>query len=288
MQYGRTLLLVAAALTMGLVAWSCSADENATPKPDKGKVVVDGTAVTATIAVATPTTAAPTPTVAAPTPTVAAPTPTVAAPTPTTPAAGGEKMVPLELKPVQPKGVVTPINIPLDAHMEPLDAKRPQVMIPEGSTNLALKKKVTGSTTFFITGDLPIITDGDVDGSEGGFVELDPGKQWVQIDLGQESAVYAVVLYHYALQNRAYHDVIIQVSDDADFIKGVKTVFNNDYDNSSGLGVGKDMEYIEDYKGRAIPVAGVTGRYVRVYSNGDSTSDRNHCIEIEVWGKAAK
>jgi hypothetical protein len=35
-------------------------------------------------------------------------------------------------------------------------------------------------------------------------------------------------------------------------------------------------------------VAGVTGRYVRVYSNGDSTSDRNHCIEIEVWGKAAK
>jgi hypothetical protein len=282
MQYGRTLLLVAAALTMGLVAWSCSADQG-TPKPDQKKP--DSTAKP------TPTASAPapTPTTPAPTPTVAAPTPTVAAPTPTTPAAaGGEKMVPLELKPVQPKGVVTPINIPLDAHMEPLDAKRAQVMIPEGSTNLALKKKVTGSTTFFITGDLPIITDGDTDGSEGGFVELDPGKQWVQIDLGQESAVYAVVLYHYALQNRAYHDVIIQISDDADFIKGVKTVFNNDYDNSSGLGVGKDMEYIEDYKGRAIPVAGVTGRYVRVYSNGDSTSDRNHCIEIEVWGKAAK
>jgi hypothetical protein len=282
MQYGRTLLLVAAVLSVSLVGWACSSDTSNPPKPDqKGKVVVDPMSPTAP----TPTpTAVATPT-AAKTPTAAA-TPTASA-TPTA-AVSSEKMVPLVLTPVRPKGTVTPINIPADEHIEALETKRPQVMIPEGSVNLALKKTVTSLTTFFITGDLTLITDGDTDGSEGGFVELDPGKQWIQIDLQKESTIYAVVIYHYALQSRAYHDVVVQVSDDADFIKDVKTVFNNDYDNSAGLGVGKDLEYIEDWHGRAIPVAGVSGRYVRVYSNGDSTSDRNHYIEVEVWGKPAK
>ena len=33
---------------------------------------------------------------------------------------------------------------------------------------------------------------------------------------------------------------------------------------------------------------GVTARYVRSYSNGNSSDEKNHYIEIEVFGKPAK
>jgi hypothetical protein len=82
-----------------------------------------------------------------------------------------------------------------------------------------------------------------------------------------------------------YHDVVVQVSNDRSFIKGVKTLFNNDYDNSSGLGVGKDLEYVEDYRGRLIDVHGVMARYVRLWNSGNLDSDLNHYVEVEVHGR---
>ena len=85
-----------------------------------------------------------------------------------------------------------------------------------------------------------------------------------------------------------YRDVIVQVSDNKDFLKGVQTIFNNDHDNSSGLGVGKDKEYIEVAEGRLFDPKGVKGRYVRLYSNGNTTNDLNHYVEIEVFGTPAK
>ena len=68
----------------------------------------------------------------------------------------------------------------------------------------------------------------------------------------------------------------------------MQTVFNNDHDNSSGLGVGKDKEYIEVAEGRLFDSKGVKGRYVRMYSNGNTTNDLNHYVEIEVYGTPAK
>jgi len=82
-----------------------------------------------------------------------------------------------------------------------------------------------------------------------------------------------------------YHDVVVQVADDPDFTQDVKTVYNNDYDNSSGLGVGTDKEYFETYEGRLIDAKGVEGRYVRTYSRGSTYSALNRQTEIEVWGK---
>ena len=32
----------------------------------------------------------------------------------------------------------------------------------------------------------------------------------------------------------------------------------------------------------------VTGRYVRLYSNGNSTNDLNHYTEVEIWGRSAR
>ena len=78
-----------------------------------------------------------------------------------------------------------------------------------------------------------------------------------------------------------------QVASDRDFINA-QTIFNNDHDNSSGLGVGEDMHYTETAEGNLIDAKGVRGRYVRLYSNGNSSNDSNHYIEVEVFGRATE
>src|SRR3712207_8442221 len=45
---------------------------------------------------------------------------------------------------------------------------------------------------------------------------------------------------------------------------------NNDHDNTSKLGAGKEKEYIEVAEGRLIDPKGVKGRYVRLWSNGNT------------------
>jgi hypothetical protein len=59
-------------------------------------------------------------------------------------------------------------------------------MVPAGTLNLARNKKVTSSDNNPDVGTLDMIVDGDKDGNEGSWVELGPGKQWVQIDLAKE------------------------------------------------------------------------------------------------------
>jgi hypothetical protein len=106
------------------------------------------------------------------------------------------------------------------------------------------------------------------------------------------SEIVALVVWHYHAEGRVYHDVVIQVADDPDLIDNVKTVFNNDFDNSAGLGVGKNLEYIEDFRGKLIDARNdkgesVKGRYVRLYSRGNTANDLNHYIEVAVYGKPA-
>ena len=81
---------------------------------------------------------------------------------------------------------------------------------------------------------------------------------------------------------------MVQVADDADFITNVRTLFNNDHDNSSGLGLGTDKEYWETYEGKLIEAKGTVARYVRLYSNGSTADDQNHYTEVEVYGVPAK
>jgi hypothetical protein len=202
-------------------------------------------------------------------------------------AARAEDKVPLktELPPPLFVGTPVPINIP---NLEPpIRGKRPDFMIPVGTTNLALGKKVTSSASDPVVGTLDLITDGDKAGDEGSWVELDPGKQWVQIDLGKEANIYAVIVWHFHSQQRVYHDVAVQISDDPNFQKDVTTIFNDDAGNELGLGAGKDLAYIETYLGKLIDAKGTKGRYIRLYSNGNTTNKLNHYIEVEVWGKPA-
>jgi hypothetical protein len=163
---------------------------------------------------------------------------------------------------------------------------RPVFYAPAGVTNVAAKKKVTASDSEPVIGTLDLVTDSDKEGTDGSYVEFGPGKQWVQIDLGQQYAIYAVVVWHYHSEGRVYRGVVAQVSDDPDFIQNVQTIFNNDQNNSLGLGAGKDYEYIETNEGRLIDAKGVKGRYVRLYSKGNTSNEMNHYTEVDVYGKA--
>jgi hypothetical protein len=190
----------------------------------------------------------------------------------------------LKLKLPKPMFVGTPTNIK-SPNLEPVTGKpRPPFFVPKGTVLLSLKKPVTSSDSNPVIGDLDMVTDGEKSGGDGYFIELGPGPQWVEVDLGAPHPLSAILVWHYHSQARVYRDVIVQASDDPTFKTGVTTIFNNDHDNSSKLGAGKDKEYIEVAEGRLFDPKGVKARYVRLYSNGNTTNDLNHYVEVEVYG----
>ena len=202
-------------------------------------------------------------------------------------AAIAQNQVVLKTKLPAPLFVGTPVPLNVPNLEPPAKGKRPDFMVPAGTRNLALNRTVTASDNNPDVGTLDMIVDGDKDGNEGSWVELGPGKQWVEIDLAHRANIYAVLLWHFHSQPRVYRDVVVQVSDDPGFRSGVTTIFNNDFHNELGLGAGHDLNYIETYQGKLIDAKGVTGRYVRLYSNGNTSNKLNHYIEVEVWGKPA-
>jgi hypothetical protein len=174
-------------------------------------------------------------------------------------------------------------NIP---HLEKLSNKpRPPFMAPEGIKNVAIGKPVVSTDNNPIMGKVELITDGDKEAFKSSYVEFAPSLQHVTIDLEARYNIYAIVIWHYHRQFRVYYDVVIQVADNPDFITNAKILFNNDIDNSAGFGIGVDMHYIETNEGKLIDAKGVTARYVRLYSNGNSTNELNHYVEVEVYGK---
>jgi len=202
--------------------------------------------------------------------------------------AAASRLVPLDIKLPKPMFVGTPENIQGVTNLEkPLGRARPPFYAPEGTKNVAFKKPVASTDEEPIIGELEMITDGDKEAADGSYVELGPFMQNVTIDLGAEYEIYAILFWHYHKQPRVYFDVVVQVADDPDFITNFRTLFNNDTDNSSGLGIGSDMQYVETAEGKLIDAKGVRVRYVRLYSNGNSGNELNHYIEVEVFGKPA-
>lgn len=201
----------------------------------------------------------------------------------------------LPLKMPKAMFIGTPKNIKSPNLRKETGKKRPPFYAPKGAKNVALGKEISGSDEEPIIGELELITDGDKEGGDGSFVEFGPGVQHVQIDLGAKFEIWAILVWHYHSEGRVYQDMVVQTADDPDFIMGIKTLFNNDHDNSSGLGVGKtDKEYIETND--AYLISGLdrktkkpaVSQYVRMYSNGNTSNELNHYIEIEVWGVPAK
>jgi hypothetical protein len=200
--------------------------------------------------------------------------------------ASGE-LVPLDITLPKPMFIGTPQNFRVDKLEKPLGKPRPPFLAPAGTKNVAFKKSVTSTDKAPIIGEVAMITDGSKEASEGNYVELGPFKQHVTVDLGAKHDIYAILVWHFHEQPRVYFDVMVQTADDADFKTNVHTVFNNDLDNSSGLGVGEDLHYVETSEGKLVDAKGVQGRYVRLHSNGNTNNDLNHYIEVEVYGKSA-
>jgi hypothetical protein len=193
-------------------------------------------------------------------------------------------LAPLPLQLPVPTSKGTPDNLPEGPHVEKFsDKPRPPFMAPKGVKNVAFGKKVTCSIEKLYTGNLSQITDGKKDPDDDQVVEMRKGTQWVQLDLEKEYPIYAIVLWHDHRWLQVFHDVVVQTAEDPEFTKNVKTVFNNDYDNSSGLGIGADKEYFETADGKLFDTKGLKARYLRFYSKGSSMTAYNVYQEIEVY-----
>lgn len=194
--------------------------------------------------------------------------------------------VTLKIELPKPQFVGTPKDIK-SSNLEPArnGKPRPPISVAAGTKIISTDCTVTSSDMEPIIGELEYITDGDKEHDAATYVEIGPKPQWVQVDLGKECEIWAACVWHYHGEARVYRDVICQVSNDAEFKTGVTTVFNNDHDNTSKLGAGKDKEYIETNEGRPFACNGIKGRYVRFYSNGNTSNEMNHYTEIEVYGK---
>lgn len=202
--------------------------------------------------------------------------------------ARAEKLVPLEIELPAPAFKGTPKDMVVDPDVEPLsDTPRPPLMVPEGLQNVARGKPVTSSIPTRGT-SINKVVDGDKEAYDTSAYLMKKGTQWVQVDLGSPQEIYAIVIWHAHDVVKIYRDVIVQVSNDPGFKQGVHTLYNNDRDNSSGLGVGKSREYFETAEGRLIDAKGIQGRYVRSYTRGSTESALNECVEIEVYGRPAK
>jgi hypothetical protein len=197
--------------------------------------------------------------------------------------ANATKMVPLDINLPHSayRGTEFDVRVP---YLDTSTKLREDFYAPEGVANVALGKPVVSNQEPII-GDMTIITDGDKEAADGSFVEFGPGITYVTIDLKEHYNIYAIVVWHYHQHQQAYFDVIVQVSNDPDFINDVQVLFNNDRDNSAGQGIGSDMHYIDTHEGKLIDAKGVKARYVRLYSNGNSMNELNHYTEVEVYGK---
>jgi hypothetical protein len=194
----------------------------------------------------------------------------------------------LKLQLPKPMFIGTPRNIS-SPNLERITGKpRGPIFVPAGTKLVSLHKPVTASDMQPVIGEVSFVTDGEKAGEDGYFVEFGPGKQYVQIDLKASQPLQAILVWHYHSQARVYRDVVVQLSDDKDFVSGVTTVFNNDHDNSSGLGIGKDKEYIETFEGKFIDPRGTKARYLRLWSNGNTSNDMNHYVEVEVYATPAQ
>ena len=171
---------------------------------------------------------------------------------------------------------------------KPKGYTRPAFYVPSGTINLAKGKTVTVSEEPMV-GELSQIVDGNAESTDETTLDLDFGPAWVVVDLGKECEIFAVLMWHRHSNIYVFHDVIVEVSSDPDFLTS-NVLFNNDHDGSLGKGYekGHDKQYIETYEGKLVDAKGTKGRYVRFWSNGNHYDGSNYWIEAMVFGRAVK
>src|ERR1051325_2157163 len=106
---------------------------------------------------------------------------------------GADDKVPLKLDLPKPLFAGTPRPIQLPNLEKPSAAKRPDFLVPAGTVLLSKGKPVTSSDAQPVIGEVSFVADGDKTGTDGAYVELGPGPQWVQIDLGAPAKLAAIL-----------------------------------------------------------------------------------------------
>jgi len=198
-----------------------------------------------------------------------------------------DELVPLKPALPQPAFVGTPKDLPAGMNVDSGKLAKP-LLIPKDAVNIAPKATITTSDAKASPRMLTKITDGDKEARDASVVLLRKGPQYVQFDLGSDFELYALVIWHAHDTPKVYHDVIVQVADDAEFTKNVRTLFNNDKENAIGRGVGTDREYFETNEGKTVDAKGEKARYVRLYSKGSTDSSLNEYTEVEIYGRPPK
>jgi len=206
---------------------------------------------------------------------------------------------------------VIPTHIGEPYEKAPIEPPRPE--FPDGASILSRGATITSSDPQPLIGRLDFINDGnrgawnlrpsDNWADEGYFVELIKGHQFIQLDLHHEAIIDAVWIWqrHPCESFEAPHDVAVLISNDPNFKKEYTVVFNSDRDNSLGLGTGKDTTYLTSRYGKLIRVSAISGRYVRLWSNGswrragvgnmsclDPSKTPNAWVEVEVHGRPVR
>ncbi|WP_219639653.1 discoidin domain-containing protein [Cohnella sp. CFH 77786] len=165
----------------------------------------------------------------------------------------------------------------------------------ETTINVARNKSVTTNGTVSQGGPISILTDGVTARDQYALISVSSGPKWVQVDLSQAYGIKKINIRNdWGATSDTYRtgrDHVVQVSNDPTFATGATTVFNNDQDNSSGLGVGTDAEYQEppDGSGKTITLPStINARYVRFWANGHVRVSGeykavNTPVEIEVY-----
>ncbi len=157
---------------------------------------------------------------------------------------------------------------------------------PKGTTNLAKGLIASSSCPAPNKGTFAQITDEDADSMDDCLVVLSPGPVWIQFDLMSVCELEKLWVWHCHKNVYVPMDVVIQLSDDPFFEKGVVTIFNNDHDNTLKFGAGKDPTYLNTNTGRTFDARGHKARHVRLWSNGNFTlDDDNRYTEVMIFGR---
>ena len=140
----------------------------------------------------------------------------------------------------------------------------------------------TGATVTGVgSGAAARVTDGVIAAGTGTYATLTGAG--ATLDLGGQYYLNGLAVWHYFGDSRSYHDVVFEVADNAAFNNST-IVFNNDTDNSLGRGAGEDAEYPESSAGKQVLFAPLPGRYLRLWSNGNTVNSANHLTEVELYG----
>jgi len=165
---------------------------------------------------------------------------------------------------------------------------RPPFLVPEGTVLLSRGKPVSSNVLTPRSGTLSQITDGIKKADAENRVDLGRCVPWIQIDLGAEHQLAAIMMWRSWKGGDVYLNVIVQISNDPFFKEGVTTLFNNDREDELHLGAGQDYNYFERHDGKLIDAKGVTARYIRSYTSGSIYGGINNLVEVEVWGRTVE